>query len=656
MTELQTRPKRSLHRPHVGARAKLPLLVLFSLLTGLGLSLAGTLIATQSLHKTLDALLQAPLPILAAALFLALVTLFLTGVTRSLFAGGSITALLMLALSYVNYFKNLITATPLLPEDLGLAGNVGDIAELNGASISFSRNSILALAAVVLGLAVLFYFSRPLRVRWRASLPAALCAAALFAVLFAVRPVVNTLFYTPRNVPLGSNYSQAYVNGQTGVLMGFWRAVIGGGEDYDLTEADEDSVLADAQGYIDEIPVGGTSDTQPNVIMILSESFFDVTKLPGVTYEEDPLADFHAAQETGVSGTFHTRTLGYGTCNIELEMLTGINTRYLAADESLCYWDGTAFDGFPSVPGLFAENGYYTAYVHTFNDEIYHRTPIYTHLGFQDLFFSGDFAQIDPEAAAAGDYWAYMQGKIAGEFYSDDYLADVLIDLCEEKSGEQPVFLFGVTMENHTPYPADKYSSYGYPFTAAISDEAAGALNAYTQGAADSSAALGKLIDHFSQSDEPTVIIFFGDHRAGLPLEEGGTVYSALGMCSESSSDWTPEQVAELYSTDYVIWSNDAALLPAEPGSTVDSSSSYLGLDALRAADLPLNSYWRMIAAMRQRCEAYTWSYFLSADGAVSSGLPDDLSDAVRRQFDVMTWLMRDAVSVNGTAVFDTLG
>lgn len=656
MTELQTRPRRGLRRPQIGQRHRLPLLMLFALLTGLGLSLAGVLIATQSLHETLNWFLHDPLPVWAAALFLALVTLFFTGVTHSLFAGGTVTALLMLALSFVNYFKNLITATPLLPGDLGLAGNVGDIAELNGASITFSRNSILAIAAAVLWLAVLFFFSRPLRVRWRTGLPAALCAAALFALLFAVRPVVNTLFYTPRGVPLDSNYGQAYINGKTGVLMGFWRAVLGGGEQYDLSEEDRDSVLADAQSYIDEISAGGTSETQPNVIMILSESFFDVTKLPGVTYDEDPLADFHAAQEEGVSGTFHTRTLGYGTCNIELEMLTGLNTRYLAADESLCYWDGSAFDGYPAVPELFAENGYYTAYVHTFNDQIYNRTPIYTHLGFQDLFFSGDFAQIDPEAAAAADYWGYMSGKIAGEFYSDDYLADVLIDLSEEKSGEQPVFLFGVTMENHTPYPADKYESYDYAFTSALSDEAAGTLNAYTQGAADSSAALGKLIDYFSESDEPTVIIFFGDHRAGLPLEEGGTVYSALGMCSDDSSDWTPEQVAELYATDYVIWSNDAALLPAEAGSTADSSCSYLGLDALRAADIPLDPYWRMIAAMREDCLVYTWSYFMSADGTVSSGLPDSLSDTVRRRFDVMTWLMRDAVSENGTAVFDELG
>ena len=47
-------------------------------------------------------------------------------------------------------------------------------------------------------------------------------------------------------------------------------------------------------------------------------------------------------------------------------------------------------------------------------------------------------------------------------------------------------------------------------------------------------------------------------------------------MCPASAADWSAEDYARMYSTDYVIWSNDGRYLPAEPGSRLDSSSTTL--------------------------------------------------------------------------------
>jgi arylsulfatase A-like enzyme len=101
--------------------------------------------------------------------------------------------------------------------------------------------------------------------------------------------------------------------------------------------------------------------------------------------------------------------------------------------------------------------------LHTFNDSIYNRTPLMTAIGFEDLYFSDDFAAVDDRAAAADDYWAYMDGKISGMFYSDDYLTDLLIDLYEKKTADAPVFLYGISMENHSPFNDEKYGGvYDY--------------------------------------------------------------------------------------------------------------------------------------------------------------------------------------------------
>lgn len=383
----------------------------------------------------------------------------------------------------------------------------------------------------------------------------------------------------------------------------------------------------------------------PNVIVILAESFFDVTGLPRVEYEADPLAAFHRAQAEGVSGAFYTRSLSYGTCSVEMEVLTGINTCFFPEEEKLYQWEGERFDGFPALPALFRQAGYYTAFLHTFNDVVYNRTPVYEHLGFDDLYFSDGFAQVLPEAAQAENYWAYMFGRMAGGYYSDDLLADGLIGLYEREGGDAPVFLYGVTMENHQPFPGDKYDHYDFPFTADLDGEAEGTLNALTQGAADCSAALGKLMDYFSGCGEPTVIVFFGDHRPGLGLESGGSLYSALGMVPEDDKTWGLDEIGQLYATDYVIWANDARLLPAEPGTRgVDSSCNFLGVDVLNAAGLEPDGYWEQLAELKETYTAWTPKYFAAADGALYAAPEDCLDETELEKMDGMRQFLQESL------------
>ena len=269
-----------------GENWRLPLAALLSLLTGLGYALVSILITTQSVHTTLGWLTGKPLATLACALFLALLVMGLTFLTRSLFAGGLAVGLLVLAASFVNYFKQLITSTPLYLTDIGLIGKVTGIAKLNSASIHFSRNSILAIAAVVLWLVLLFALSRKLRADWKWSLPMAAVPVLAFVLLFYVNAPVDAWLYRPLGVTLDQSFGQAYVNERTTVPMGLWRSALClWKESGAFDEGDREEVLADAQDYIDGIDAGG-SETKPNVIMILSESFFDVTKLPGVTLRD----------------------------------------------------------------------------------------------------------------------------------------------------------------------------------------------------------------------------------------------------------------------------------------------------------------------------------------------------------------------------------
>lgn len=580
------------------------------------LTAVSELITTQSFADAAALLFGFTPRAVATAAFLGLVICTLGFLCRSIFAGGLVVTLFVAGLSFANYYKMLITSTPLYVQDIRLVTQVGGIMELNEASMKFSGESAAAVAVMLLVLVGLFFASRRFRPRLREGLISGLISAILFASLFCVPASVESWFYGPAGSgQAAAQDTQIVHNSRCGVLLGLWRSVVLGGEEELIPEPDEEELmLMNAQSWIEELP-DTEKDEQPNVIFVLGESFFDVTELPGVSYAEDPVADFHRICSEGVSGKFYTHTLGYGTENIELEIMTGINTRFFSWDDMIYGWEQEKLLTYPSLPQLFSDAGYYTAYLHTFNDGIYNRTALYTALGFQDMYFSGDFAAIDPEAAAAPDYWGYMYGKIAGEFYSDDYLADVTAELFDQKAGEGPVFLWAVTMENHTPYTADKFSSYDFPFESDLGDEAVGVLNAVTQGVADCSEALGKLVDHLAAQDEPVIVVFFGDHRPGTPLESGATVYSELGMCPEDVADWELEDYAELYSTDYVIWSNDPSLLPAEPGSRMNTSSTLLGVEALQMAGMDLDEYWSMCAVVDTVSDGWTWNFFVPQDG-----------------------------------------
>ena len=580
------------------------------------LTAVSELITTQSFADAAALLFGFTPRAVATAAFLGLVICTLGFLCRSIFAGGLIVTLFVAGLSFANYYKMLITSTPLYVQDIRLVTQVGGIMELNEASMKFSGESAAAVVIMLLVLVGLFFVSRRFRPRLREGLISGLISAILFVSLFCVPASVESWFYGPAGSgQAAAQDTQIVHNSRCGVLLGLWRSVVLGGEEELIPEPDEEELmLMNAQSWIEELP-DTEKDEQPNVIFVLGESFFDVTELPGVSYAEDPVADFHRICSEGVSGKFYTHTLGYGTENIELEIMTGINTRFFSWDDMIYGWEQEKLLTYPSLPQLFSDAGYYTAYLHTFNDGIYNRTALYTALGFQDMYFSGDFAAIDPEAAAAPDYWSYMYGKIAGEFYSDDYLADVTAELFDQKAGEGPVFLWAVTMENHTPYTADKFSSYDFPFESDLGDEAVGVLNAVTQGVADCSEALGKLVDHLAAQDEPVIVVFFGDHRPGTPLESGATVYSEIGMCPEDVADWELEDYAELYATDYVIWSNDPLLLPAEPGSRMNTSSTLLGVEALQMAGMDLDEYWSMCAVVDTVSDGWTWNFFVPQDG-----------------------------------------
>lgn len=616
------------------------------LLSGLVFAMLVWLIDTQDLLQMFGAFSLGRFWL--TVLFLFLLIAALAFLTHSLFVGCLIPGVASVALALVNYYKMLITSVPLSIGDFTLIGQVGDIAQLNAESIRFSAATVGALVFLVLWLLLALFFSKPLRNHWGWSVLLGLAAFFLFGGGFWQN--ADAFAYAPLGAASDLSISQLAANRSCGPVLGLWRSLYQQATREEAEYSPEQLEAAVKQ----EEPVGETVTPEveepvkldpPNIIFVLSESFSDPTTLPGVTYDADPVPEFHALREEGVSGTFYTRTLGYGTCNIELEIFTGINTSLLSGEDLYSFAPET-FSRLPSVVSILRDSGYSTTMLHTYNDDIYHRTGFFTELGFEDLYFSGDFRLFYPPAMESEDYWSYMATRIQGRYYSDDLLTDGLITLYEQKSAESdsPVFLYGISMENHSAYTDGKYpeEQITVSLQSDLTGEAAESLLALSQGVSNASRALGKLVDYFRTVEEPTVIVFYGDHRAGLGLTDGGTVYSELGMVSADKYEWTAEDLATLYSTDYLIWSNDPAYLPAEAGSTYDTSSNYLGVTLLDLAQVETPLYWQLLSKLSTVRLCDTSYYHLGRDGTLSESLPQ--TDPDRKWLDLLSGLLDAAL------------
>ena len=91
------------------------------------------------------------------------------------------------------------------------------------------------------------------------------------------------------------------------------------------------------------------------------------------------------------------------------------------------------------------------------------------------------------------------------------------------------VFSFNVTYQNHEPYFDDRLTSDTiYVPQGTLSDSDYYIINNYLTGVADTGAQMRAFCDRFRDSEEPVVIVFFGDHRPWLG--EQSVTYAALGI------------------------------------------------------------------------------------------------------------------------------
>ena len=606
---------------------------------GLGAAVAVQWVATGSLSVVWEWFVKWPSYLLLTGVLLGSVVLALGALLGRLWPAGILVGAVSLILSLVDYFKNAINGTPLSLADFGLATQLGQVAGVAG---ELKPPVDFWMALIALGICVgLLVLTRPL------TAVSGRCRFLTFGLSLAAAVGLCTTAGAARaaewfQVDIITRLDAASSHDTYGLVLSLWRdAFLQAKESPEgYSQAYMEDVLDRIDAILLEDGAGETasaaSAVQPNIIMVLSESFFDLTRLPDLKFDSDPLENFHALEDESISGTFHSHYLGYGTGYIEMSMLYGVGSLDFGPGTNICFLEDDLYQRFDSLAEQYTNSGdYRAALLHGYDDSLYNRTVTYPLLGFSDLLFSADIQDLGIERE---------DGVYGGYYMRDGYFYQGMLNRMEAVNDSgQRAFLYGITMENHQPFDPEKF---GYECQIGVesdrlSDADMDIVRVMVEGITRADQALGELTEALRDSDEPTIVVFFGDHRPNLFMTDGDTVYTKLGLCPDNdTTEWTAEQICDLYSTDYLIWANDAALLNGRAGTERDSSVTAIGPQLLDLTGQSVSRYWALLEKVSDVCLTNTELYVVDGEGNPSLSLAESALSEEDREL----LALRDAV------------
>lgn len=290
---------------------------------------------------------------------------------------------------------------------------------------------------------------------------------------------------------------------------------------------------ADVENIVNELKINNQSDYdpnfKPNVVVVLAEALWDPTSLPNVTFKDDPIPYIRSLSRNYPSGHLISHSFGGGTINTEMEVLTGLTTRFVN-EETYNSYITRPID---SLAHVLRQQGYHTTAVHTFKNWFYNRRETYKFLGFE-RFISLEY---------------FNNPNYIGPFIDDRELMRRAVD--EAKNTEGPDFLNIVSVTTHGPYNDTRYPDPLDLTQSNLSDSSKYTLELYSKLLSELDSSIKELIQGMNELEEPTIIAIYGDH---LPmLGDDFAVYKETGYVDDISSYNAHNKLS---STSLLVWDN----------------------------------------------------------------------------------------------------
>ena len=326
-----------------------------------------------------------------------------------------------------------------------------------------------------------------------------------------------------------------------------------------------------------------TNLTDNTVIMVLSETFSDPTRVPGVSFAEDPMPNIRQIKSETTSGLMLSPGYGGGTANIEYQALTGLSMANYSDTLSIAYQQlvpGQKWD--QSLNQLWNEkNGEDSSVAfHAYNRGMYFRDINYKKFEFSKFYATDGTPELTDLRLIDSAWYA-----------SDESFYSQVLKKVQSSDGDK--FYQVVTMQNHMPYE-DIYTDNQFKeldTSENLQENERLNIETYTKGLNYTDQATQDFLNTLNNIDRPITVIFYGDHLPGI--------YST----AYSDSD----NILGLHETDYFIWSNNvssAAGTKLDDASSAYTSSNYFSAQLASHLNAKVSPYLAFLTEMHQAIPA----------------------------------------------------
>lgn len=464
-----------------------------------------------------------------------------------------VSAITALAVSYIynaiSFIIYSFRGSPLMPTDFMAIGTAMGVAAQYKFKLKYEIISGTTLAIVYFMIAYKFPIKLELKKgrRWIMH-----TSGALAAVLLAL--FVTNVDYSYYDV---SVFSQRNANRDHGSAVGFYVNATKMG----LEETNNYSPMSVNDRLSAYDMNAADLKDKPNVIVIMNESFSDLSYVGDFKTNQDYLPYFRSLTKNTIKGHTLVSPFGGMTCNSEYEFLTGMNTG-LFDSQTIPYMHIIDSKMPYSLVSHMENLGYSSKAIHPYYAKGWQRNVIYNYLGFDDFISIEDFEVLNTENE-------YLRKYISDRC---DYRT-MLNQLYAKEDGEK-AFIFNITMQNHGGYDYEDFEA-----DVLIEDMQGTYPKAeqYLSCVRQSDLALQELLTELENYDEPVVVAMFGDHFPAVEDEFFEELYG------KSLDDITDEERTRMYSTPFMIWAN----FEIDEKDDVKTSPCFLSNKVMEVANLP---------------------------------------------------------------------
>lgn len=319
--------------------------------------------------------------------------------------------------------------------------------------------------------------------------------------------------------------------------------------------------------------------TDSTVIYVLSESFSDPSRVPGLKVNKDSMPKIREIKQNTTSGLMLSSGYGGGTANLEYMGLSGLSMANFDSSLTSPYQQLVPSEHWtPTINQMWgaAKN---SIGLHPYESSMYSRATNYKKFGFSHFY------------TLTGPDVISHQDKIDDSPYVSDE-ATYKSTLEEVRKTKSNQFLQVITMQNHMPYH-DWYKHNDFKASSTtgkpLKDDEKESIETYQKGASLTDGATAGFLSELDKLDKPVTVVFYGDHLPGI--------YSSASADDDNS--------LALHQTDYFIWSNKAS---GTQGNKIDnaeySSPNFFVAQAAEHMDAKVSPYLAFLTEMHSKISA----------------------------------------------------